>query len=293
MKPKGVNPMKMLKIVTDSSADMPPGWVEKYKINILPINIQIGDKTYRQGIDLTNDQFYDLVERTQKIPKTSLPTPAQIIEFYQTIAKVGDSILSIHVSGKLSGTVAMVEEAAREVADRFKVTPFDSGGGSAMLAYLCREARVLDKAGATIQDILARLEFIRNKITIIFTVDTLDFARLSGRVNRLQSSLSSVLKIKPIIALKENGSLDIADKVRTRSRSLEKVLDMVKQRVGDRKVNVAIVHARDLQTADALRSSVRKILNVKDLITTELSISVAAHLGPRTVGVVAYPVEEG
>jgi DegV family protein with EDD domain len=285
--------MKMLKIVTDSSADMPAGWAEKYWINILPINIQFGERTYRQGVDLSNDQFYDLVEKTQKIPKTSLPTPGQIIEFYEKIAKVGDAILSIHVSGKMSGTITMVEEAAREVADRFKVTPFDSGGGSAMLAYLCREARVLDKAGATIQDILARLEFIKRKVTIIFTVDTLDFARLSGRVNKLQSSLSSLLKIKPIIALKENGTLDIADKVRTRSRSIDKVLEMVRERVGDRKVNVAIVHARDLQTADDLRGRVKKLLNVKDLITTELSISVAAHLGPRTVGVVAYPVEEG
>jgi len=285
--------MKMLKIVTDSSADMPAGWAEKYWINILPINIQFGERTYRQGVDLSNDQFYDLVEKTQKIPKTSLPTPGQIIEFYEKIAKVGDAILSIHVSGKMSGTITMVEEAAREVADRFKVTPFDSGGGSAMLAYLCREARVLDKAGATIQDILARLEFIKRKVTIIFTVDTLDFARLSGRVNKMQSSLSSLLKIKPIIALKENGTLDIADKVRTRSRSIDKVLEMVRERVGDRKVNVAIVHARDLQTADDLRGRVKKLLNVKDLITTELSISVAAHLGPRTVGVVAYPVEEG
>lgn len=285
--------MKMLKIVTDSSADMPPGWAEKYRINILPVNIQFGDRTYRQGVDLTNDQFYDLVEKTQKIPKTSLPTPTQIIEFYQKIAKAGDSILSIHVSGKLSGTINMVEEAAREVAGQFKVTAFDSGGGSAMLAYLCREARVLDKAGATIQDILSRLEFIKHRITIIFTVDTLDFARLSGRVSKLQTSLSSLLKIKPIIALKENGSLDITDKVRTRSRAIERVLDMVRERVGDKKVNIAIVHARDLQTAEDLKARVKKLLNVKDLITTELSISVAAHLGPRTVGVIAYPVEEG
>jgi DegV family protein with EDD domain len=289
----GVNLMNKLKIVTDSSADMPPGWVEKYKINILPINIQFGDRTYQQGVDLSNDQFYDLVEQTQKIPKTSLPTPTQVIEFYQKIARMGDSILSIHVSGKLSGTILMVEEAARQVAGRFKVTPFDSGGGSAMLAYLCREARVLDKAGATVQDILDRLEFIKRKITIIFTVDTLEFARLSGRVNKLQTSLSSLLKIKPIISLKENGSLDITDKVRTRSRSIDKVLEMVREKVGDSKVNIAIVHARDLQTADDIKGRIKKLLNVRDLITTELSISVAAHLGPRTVGVIAYPVEEG
>jgi fatty acid kinase fatty acid binding subunit len=285
--------MNNLKIVTDSSADMPDGWAEQYGINILPINIQFGDKTYRQGIDLTNDQFYEMVEKTQKIPKTSLPTPAQVIEFYQKIAKTGDSILSIHVSSKLSGTLAMVEQAAREVTDRFKVTPFDSGGGSAMLAYLCKEARVLEKAGATLQDIVDRLTFIRRKITIIFTVDSLDFARLSGRVNKFQTSLSSLLKIKPIIALRENGSLDIAEKVRTRGRSIDRILEMVKQKVGDRKINVAVVHARDLPTADLLKSKVAKLFNVKDLITTELSISVAAHLGPRTVGLIAYPVDEG
>ncbi len=281
------------KIVTDSSADMPEGWAQQYGINILPINIQFGEKSYRQGIDLTNDQFYEMVEETQKIPKTSLPTPAQIIEFYQKIAKTGDSILSIHVSSKLSGTLAMVEQAAHEVADRFKVTPFDSGGGSAMLAYLCKEARVLEKAGGTIQDIVNRLTFIRQKITIIFTVDTLDFARLSGRVNRFQTSLSSLLKIKPIIALRENGSLDIAEKVRTRGRSIDRILEMVKQKVGDRKVNIAVVHARDLPTAGVLKDKVAKLFNVKDLITTELSISVAAHLGPRTVGLIAYPVDEG
>jgi DegV family protein with EDD domain len=285
--------MNTLKIVTDSSADMPDNWVNKYKIDILPINIQFGDQTFRQGIDLTNDQFYELVEKTHSIPTTSLPTPSQIVEFYQKIAKEGDSIISIHVSGKLSGTVAMVQQAAKEVADRFRVFPFDSGGGSAMLAYLCREARILDKAGTTIQDILSRLDFIRRKITIIFTVDNLDFARLSGRVNRLQSSISSLLKIKPIIMLKENGSLDMAENVRTRSRSLERILEMVKQRVGDKKVNVAVVHARDLPTADIIRERVQKLLNVKDLITTDLSISVAAHLGPRTVGLIAYPVEEG
>lgn len=285
--------MTKLKIVTDSAADMPDGWAQKYGINILPINIQFGEKTYRQGIDLSNDQFYELVEQTQKIPKTSLPTPAQIIEFYQKIAKTGDSILSIHVSSKLSGTLAMVEQAAREVTDRFKVTPFDSGGGSAMLAYLCKEARVLDKAGATIQDIIDRLTFIRRKITIIFTVDNLEFARLSGRVNKFQTSLSSLLKIKPIIALRENGSLDIAEKVRTRSRSIDRLLEMVKQKVGDRKVNIAVVHARDLPTACLLKNKVSQLFNVKDLITTELSISVAAHLGPRTVGIIAYPLEEG
>lgn len=281
----------MFHIVTDSTADMPEGWARSYDIDILPVNIQVGDKTYRQGIDLDNDAFYRIVKELQVIPKTSLPSLQQVKDFYQRIAQKGDTILSLHVGSKLSGTVAVVQGAAREISDRFNVFPFDSGGGSAMLAYMSQEARLLERGGASIQEILHRLEFIRRKVTVIFTVDTLDFARMSGRVNRLQASLSSFLQVKPIIMLKD-GLLDIVEKVRTRQKSLNRVLEMVRQRVGDNRVNIAVVHARDLPTAEDLCNRVRGMLNCKQMIMTELSISVVAHLGPGTVGIIAYPVDE-
>jgi DegV family protein with EDD domain len=281
----------MFHIVTDSSADMPDGWAETYDISILPVNIQVGNKTYRQGIDLDNDAFYRLVEEQKTIPKTSLPSVQQVVEFFQQIAQQGDTILSIHLASKLSGTYSVVQLASQEVASRFKVLPFDSGGGSALLAYMCQEACLLNRSGAPIQDILNRLDFIRRKVIVIFTIDTLDFALMSGRVNRLQAAISSILQIKPIIILKD-GLLDMAEKVRTRQKALERVLELVQQRVGAKKVNVAIVHARDLTTARFLADQVRHLFNVKDMIMTELSISVVAHMGPRTVGIVAYPVEE-
>lgn len=281
----------MFHIVTDSSADMPEGWARTYEIDVLPVNIQVGDKTYRQGIDLDNDTFYRLVKEQQQIPHTSLPSLPQVVDFYQRIAQKGDTILSVHVGSRMSGTLAVIQTAAQEVAGSFKVLPFDSGGGSALLAYMCQEARLLERAGAPAQEILSRLEFIRRKVTVIFTVDSLDFAAMSGRVNRLQAALSSFLQIKPIIVLKD-GLLDMAEKVRTRQKALERVLYLVRQQVGERKVNIAVVHARDLPTAQALAERLKGLLNCSNVIMTELSISVVAHLGPRTVGIVAYPVEE-
>ena len=160
-----------------------------------------------------------------------------------------------------------------------------------MLAYMCKEARLLEQTGASVQEIIERLETIRKKVTIVFTVDSLEFAHLGGRVNSLQASISSLLQIKPIILLKD-GLLDVADKVRTRSRALDHILKLVQEKVDHHLVNVAVVHARDLATADFLVERVRSLLNCQEIILTELSIAAAANLGPRTVGLVVYPVEE-
>jgi DegV family protein with EDD domain len=281
----------VIKIVTDGTIDAPPEWVKAYDIHVIPINIQFGSHTYIQGVDLDNNKFYELVARHRVIPKTSLPSPLQIAKFYEQVAQPGDTILSIHLSSKLSGTFSAVQLGAKEVEDKFKIFTFDSLAGSAMLGYMCQEARLMDRAGATVEQIIHRLEWLRKKVVIIFTVDSLEYAQISGRINKLQASLSSLLQIKPIVELRE-GFLDMVEKVRTRGRSIDRVLDMVRERVGDCKVNIAVVHAIDLPTAEAISERVKNILNCGNVYIADLSIAVASHLGPRTVGIVAYPVEE-
>jgi DegV family protein with EDD domain len=155
---------------------------------------------------------------------------------------------------------------------------------------MCKEARLMAWAGASTQAILERLEFIRSNINIILTLDTLDYARMSGRVKTLQAALASLLNVKPIVAL-QNGVLDMADRVRTRKRSLEFILQTMLARVGRRRVNAAVVHAQDPNTGRQLLEMVRASLNLNELIMTDLSISVAANLGPGTVGIIAYPLE--
>jgi DegV family protein with EDD domain len=280
----------MLKIVTDGGADFPENWQQDYEIHVLPLRIRFGDHTYVQGIDIDKDRFYKIVEESKQIPRTSLPSPAQIVEFYRNIALPGDSILSIHLGSRMSGTYATVELAAIEVKGEFTVYPYDSCAGSAVMAFMCREARLLDRAGASIQEILRKLTFIRDRLTVIFTLDSLDFARMNGRVNALQGAITSILRIKPIIILRD-GLLQMGDKVRTRQRSIEQIVLLAKKKVEKKLVNVAVVHAADPATAQILVQKIREIFNIHELFVTELAIPVAANLGPGTVGIIVYPVE--
>jgi DegV family protein with EDD domain len=282
----------MLKIAMDSAGDIPLEWIDTYDIHVIPISILFGEHTYHQGVDLTNEGFYEMVARSGAIPKTSQPSPHEFIEFYRRFAGFGDTVLSIHVTSKLSGTFASAEIAAKELLGEIEVIPVDSGNGSAGIGYMCREAREMDNAGFSLKTILDRLAFIKDHTQIILTLDTLDYARMSGRVKAMQASLASMLNVKPIIVLK-NGIIEITEKVRTRRRSLERVIDRMKEQVGDQLVNIAVVHAQDLETGKRVLEKVRSTFNCKDVIFSELSIGVAANLGPGTVGIVAYPALEG
>lgn len=279
----------MLRIVTDGAVDMPQGWEQEFDIHVLPLWVRFGERVYTQGVDIGPENFYELVRKTRVIPKTSLPSPQQVKDFYQKIAAKGDEILSVHVASKLSGTFNVIQVAARELAGEIRVIPFDSQAGSAAMAWMCREARLLERRGAALGEIIARLEAFRRDLVVIFTVDNLEFAQLSGRVNALQSTLSSLLRIKPIITLRD-GLLFAGEKVRTREKALTRMLETVHERMGQNKVLMAVVHAADPVMAEAIAEQARTQLHIKELVITELSIPVAAHLGPGTIGIVAIPV---
>jgi DegV family protein with EDD domain len=279
----------MLKIVMDSAGDIPKEWISEYDVEVIPINIHFENKMFLQGVDLSNDDFYKIADTSGIIPKTSQPTPQQFVEFYKRVARAGDTILSLHVTSKLSGTYNSAILAAQELKNKITVIPFDSGSGSAAMGFMCKEIRQLDKAGATLQAILARLEAIRQNVNIVLTLDTLEYARRSGRVRALQAALAALVKIKPVIILKD-GSLDMREKVRTRQRAIERAIEIIYERVDDRLVNMAVVHSQSIETAKELRQKVRDTFHINELILTDLSIGIAANLGPGTIGIIAYSV---
>ena len=283
----------MLHIVMDSAGDLPEEWIKKYDITVIPINIHLGKDVYLEGVNLTSAEFYRWVKDHGEVPKTSQPTPGQYIQAYKAIAKPGEPILSIHLTSKLSGTYESAVMASRELAEEgYLVIPFDTLAGTGIQGYMCREAREMERAGADLDQILERLDEIRSGTEVIFTVNSLEFAQKSGRVQMLESILASLLKIKPIITLKE-GSLAVANKVRTRKASLEYIIQEMGQRMGKNLVNAAIIHAQDLATALEISDRVEGLLNIKDFFIEELSVGIATHLGPGTIGIIAYPAREG
>lgn len=280
----------MLRIVTDGAADILPEWAKEYGIDMIPVNILFGEKSYLQGVELDNEGFYKLVDETKRIPKTAQPSPHQFEEFYRKIAQKGDTIFSLHITAKLSGTYASAVAAAEELKGEFNIIPMDSASGSLGIGLMCREARKMERAGTPVDEIVKKIDGMRNRVRIILTLDTLEYAKLSGRVGTMQAALASVLNVKPIAVLQE-GVLNITEKVRTRKAALERVIAMAKDEFGDKPVYLAVVHARDPKSGRALLEDAKKQFNHKETMISDLSISIAANLGPGTVGLILYPLE--
>ncbi len=280
----------MLRIVTDGAVDMPAEWRREFDIQAIPINVHFGEKTYLENVDLDMPTFYKMVKESSVFPKTSQPSPHQFVEFYKNIAKEGDTILSIHITSKLSGTYASSVAAAEELRGMIKIVPVDTLAGSMATGFMCRAARQMERSGKSVDAIVQHIESIRSKVLLILTLDTLEYARRSGRVGTFSAALASVLNVKPIALLKD-GLINMVDKVRTRKAALDRVLDMGKEAYGDQPVFIGVVHARDLASGQALLEEAKKRFNVKEAFLTDLSISLAINFGPGTVGFIVYPAE--
>jgi len=222
----------MIRIVVDSTCDLPAELYQEHHITVVPINIQFGTDSYRDNVDIDHATFYRKIDELGILPQTSQPSVGQFEEHYRRLAESGASdIISIHVTAKLSGTFHSAQMAKEAVSGKVRVHPFDSAGGSAGLGFVALEAAHMAEAGQAVDEIVARLETIRPRIQTLLTVKDLRFAQMSGRVNRLQGSLASLLNIKPIILL-EDGLIDVREQVRTRRKAVERMIELLVERVG-------------------------------------------------------------
>jgi len=280
----------MLRIVMDTAGDLPEGWKQEFGIDLIPINIIHEGKTYLQGVDISYEEFYKIVEESEQLPSTSQPTPYQFIEFYKRIADPGDTILSIHVTERLSGTKASADQAAEELKGEFNVIPFDSASGTICMGMMAKKAREMDRSNQPIDKIIHELERIRTEMELVFTLDTLKFAQMSGRIKYLQAALASLLNVKPIIELKD-GIIEMGEKVRSRAKSIDLLIEKMKKKFGDTAIQIGVVHARDRQGGLELLQKVVADFNCEEAVLGEISISLAAHFGPGALGIAAYPIK--
>jgi DegV family protein with EDD domain len=281
----------MIKIVTDSTCDLPDGRLAQLDVRVVPIHLTFGAEEHQEGVTLGYEEFFRKVDEMGIVPKTSQPSPGDFAAVYRELAAAGATvILSVHVTGKLSGTVRSAEMAAEMVKDQVDVRVFDSLSGSAAIGYLVEEGLELLAQGASADSVLARWEAIREHLGIFFYLDTLRYARMSGRVGALQSSLASMLQIKPLIALND-GVLEVAERVRSRKAALSRLVQMAAERAAGRPVNVAVVHAEDLAGGQELLSQAQLALDCRRVFICRLATSLVTNLGIGTLGIVLYPAE--
>lgn len=279
----------MIRIVTDSTCDLPPGRLAQLDVTTVPVTITFGTEDYLEGETLDRAGFYRLVDTRGIVPKTSQPSPGYFAQTYRRLAAQGiRTILSVHVTGKLSGTAQSARMAAAMVQDEVEVHVFDSLAGSAGMGYMVLEGAELIAAGADAATVLARWEQIRSSLRIYFALDTLRYAHMSGRVGALQHTLASLLQVKPIIGLDE-GLLEVKERMRTRQAALARLVELMKHQFAAIPLHVAVVHAEAPAAAQDLLARAQARLDCQRAFVAELATSLVANLGPGTLGLVAYP----
>ncbi len=279
----------MIKIVTDTTCDLPPAWVSRYSITTVPINIQFGLETFREGLTINSETFYSRIQTEGILPTTSQPSVGEFKEVYEALAADGSEILSIHLTSKLSGTWQSARLAADQLRDKLKIHVVDSLTSSVGLGFMVREAAQLVEAGLTAREIVERLEVRHSQINVFIMLKDLRFARMSGRVGRLRETLVSLLNIKPIVGV-EDGALVPLDRVRGQKKGLARMLSMAEEVVADTPVHLGVVDALARPEAETVLAQAKARLNCRDTFITDLALSLAVHFGPGTVGFATYPV---
>ncbi|MBU0705171.1 MAG: DegV family protein [Chloroflexi bacterium] len=266
-------------IVTDSTCDLPEKVVAEYGITVVPLYINFGDESYLDGVELSRAEFYERLPDCDPPPTTAIPGPQTFVQTYEQLAAEGATeILSIHISVSLSGTINAARMAAEEAS--VTVTVLDSGSLSMGTGFLVWTAAQAAAEGHSMDEIVALLEEQGQRTHVFAALDTLEFLRRSGRMNRVMAALGSWLQMKPL--LKMHAGEATAEKIRTTEHATERLISLLSEQTPLEKV--ALVHTHALDRVDELRQKVQHLLPEGELLSMDITPVFGTHLGPGAIG---------
>lgn len=266
-------------IVTDSTADIPREIVDQYGITVVPLTITFGAESFRDGQDLTTDEFYQRLQSTKQLPQTGQPPPALFQHAYEHLVSRGE-VVSVHLSHKFSGTIETARNAARDVSAD-KITVVDSGLTSMALGLCVIAAAKRAQAGGTRDECAAAAESVARRIKLLVTFETLDYLRRGGRIGRASAFVGGLLKLKPILTVKDGEAHPVA-RVRSRQKALDELFDLAME---TKDVEDAVVlHTTTPEEAETLAGRVKAACPGVSLIVGRFGPALGVHGGPGMIG---------
>ncbi|MFB9330551.1 DegV family protein [Paenibacillus aurantiacus] len=274
--------MSKVRIVTDSTSDIPAEMREQLGIELVPLKVIFGEETYLDGITLSPEQFYEKLQRAQALPTTSQPSPIEFMETYERILNEDPeaSIISIHLSAKFSGTFqsAMIGQSMLERdAD---ISVYDSKSATYGIGLLVVHAAKLAQAGKSKAEILIEIEQLNQDKKLYFIVDTLEYLQKGGRIGKASAVIGSILNIKPILSIDTEGEVTAIDKVRGQKKAVARILEMVERDFGRDPVELTIAWTNVKDLAVELGRLVQEKLDVRTVHYTWIGPVIGAHVGP-------------
>jgi DegV family protein with EDD domain len=269
-----------IKIVTDSTCDLPENVIQKLGITVVPLYINLFDKGYLDGVEITRKDFYSNLPDYKVHPTTGIPGLNAFTEAYKALSSKGATeILSIHISESLSGTVGAAQTAAREFND-IPVMVLDSGQLSLGTGFQVEMAAKMANEGKSMDEILAALDEIRPRIFVTAGLKTLDYLRRSGRMNRFLAGLGSLLQLKPILTMK-NG-LPGSERVRTSTKAEARIIEMLKEHSPIERF--ALLHTNAPEEAEAFYAKIKDLIPDSEVYSMDITPVIGVHIGPGAVG---------
>ena len=278
--------MSKIALVTDSTVSMPQELVDKYEIIVAPQVLIWGNETLEDGVDISPNQFYTRLAKASVMPSTSQVTVAKFLEIYQPLLDQDYQILTILVSTKLSGTVNSAVQAKAMLPAGAPIEIIDSNSvAMAMGFHLLTVARAI-KQGATLADCVALAQKATEHTGIFFAVDTLEFLHRGGRIGGATRFLGTLLNFKPILELRD-GRVEPAERVRTRRKSLSRIVELAVEQIGTRTpIRLASLHANAPEDAKIVLDEASQKLNPLETYLSEVSPVIGANAGPAVIGLV-------
>ncbi|SFP06255.1 DegV family protein [Salibacterium halotolerans] len=286
--------MGKVKIVTDSTADIPAELLQKYQITVIPLKVMIENETYQDGVNLTPEAFYNKLDMMNSVPATSQPTPFEFETMYQRIReKAGEeiSILSIHLSSAMSGTIQSAVLAAEAVKEEVSVEVVDSLKASYAVGILVVEAAKLAAQGAGIEGCRKKLEERKEETSVYFLVDTLEYLQKNGRIGRASALIGSLLKMKPVLSLNRDGEVYPYRKARGKKKAVAVIQEALEHQYGTRPVHIGVSHAQAEESGQELLEAAEAVLNSRSSTLTKIGSVIGSHTGRGTVSVAVTPAE--
>ena len=273
--------MSLVKIVVDSTADLPPEVVAGLDISVVPCLLRFGVQTFREGLDISRAEFFARLATDPNFPSTAAPAPGVFEETYRRLAAETDTIVSIHLGPQYSAIYNAACLGAEAVADSLHVVPVDSGQISLGMGLMTMAAAEAARDGASLKEILQLLDDLRPRTHLLAIINDLDHLRRSGRANQVVARLGNLLRIKPMIHVHQ-GEVMLQERVRNWRRANERLIEIVRSMAPfDR---VVLAHIQRLDAAESLGQALADLLP-PDTPAVEVGVTIGIHVGVGTVGV--------
>ncbi|MEH7277098.1 DegV family protein [Neobacillus vireti] len=278
--------MSKIKIVTDSTMDMTKEQAEQLGVVIVPLSVTINGETYLDRVEIKPAEFMETMKNIEELPKSSQPSAGTFLEVYDRLGDEGYEVLSIHMTGKMSGTVRSAESAAQMT--KTKVTVLDSKFISIALQFQVREAAEMAKQGKSMEEILERLEKVCENTKLYIMIDTLENMVKGGRIGKGKAFIGSLLNIKPIASL-EGAEYNPEAKVRSHSQVVKWLAKQFAEDIKGKTVRgVGIVHAEAHELATRVKDSIFELTGYNDILVGYTGPTISTHTGPGAIALMYY-----